>query len=294
MSSSRAHISASDIKGNVLPNFPLLVKLLGFAHRFPTTHIAVRDNISGFEASHRLLLNDVLALRSSLYNSLDRDTRKQLEDGKPTFFMILAGPGYDYTVSFLAILALGGVIVPVSPHVPLQEAIYFAKKSTAVSMLYSPAFCHIARDIQKVVDECFITVETTPSLGVYDLPPSLIFIHSICSLNAQDPGLVIFTSGTTGRPKAVLLPREILSSGSLALAEHFELSHKDVALHCMPVHHIAGISVCFVPFLWSGARLEFEPFDVKRVWERWRSGETTVFGGVVSFLLHILVTNCDI
>lgn len=267
---------------NVLPNFPLLVKLLGFAHRFPPTHIAIKDNISGFGASHIRLLNDVLALRRSLQQSLDKDSRLKLEKGEAIFFLVLAGPGYDYTVSFLAILALGGVIVPVSPHVPLQEAIYFAKKSTATGIVYHPDFSGIVHSIKQHLKTSFVAIETTPSLGLYNFGANEIFIHASHSLNAEKPGLVIFTSGTTGRPKAVVLPREILSSGSMALAEHFELSHKDVALHCMPVHHIAGISVCFVPFLLSGARLEFEPFKIERVWERWRQGGTTVFGGVVS------------
>lgn len=267
---------------NVLPNFPLLVKLLGFAHRFPQSHIAIKDNITGFEASHIRLLNDVLALRRTLHRSLDEATRLRLEKGESVFFLVLSGPGYDYAVSFLAVLALGGVIVPISPHVPLQEAIYFAEKSTATGIVYHPQFVKTVQAIQQHLNTTFVAVETTPSLGSCCLPANEIFIDSRYSLNAEKPGLVIFTSGTTGRPKAVVLPREILSSGALALAEHFELSHKDVALHCMPVHHIAGISVCFVPFLLSGARLEFEPFNIQRIWERWRQGGTTVFGGVVS------------
>lgn len=267
---------------NVLPNFPLLVKLLGFAHRLPPTHIAIRDNVSGIEASHINLLSDVLALRDSLNSSLDEDSRLKLETGRDVFFMVLAGPGYDYTVSFLAVLALGGVIVPVSPRVPLQEAIYFAEKSTATGIIYEPKFLTLVQPLKRHLQGNFVAVETTPSLGAYNLEPRDIYIHPSRSLSPESPGLVIFTSGTTGPPKAVVLPREIISSGAMTLAEHFELSHKDVALHCMPMNHIAGISVCFVPFLLSGARLEFEPFKVEGVWERWKQGNTTVFGGVVS------------
>lgn len=267
---------------NILPNFPLLVKLLGFAHRLPHTHIAIRDNVSGVEASHTSLLNDVLALRDSLHSSLDEDDRLKLETGKDVFFMVLAGPGYEYTVSFLAVLALGGVIVPVSPRVPLQEAIYFAEKSTATGIIFEPRFLTLVQSLKRQLQKSFVAVETTQSLGTYNLESREIYIHPSRSLNPESPGLVIFTSGTTGPPKAVVLPREIISSGAMTLAEHFELSHKDIALHCMPMNHIAGISVCFVPFLLSGARLEFEPFKVERVWERWKQGNTTVFGGVVS------------
>ena len=271
---------------NVLPNFPLLVKLVGFANRLPSSHIALKDLATGFEASHIRLLNDVLSLRKLLFTSLDRQTQNRLLSREEVFFLILANPGYDYAVSFLAVLAIGGIIVPISPHVPIQEAQYFARKSTATAILHHPQFAHVALSIQKYMFEevqtpSFATVQSVNALGRYNLEPNQIFIQANKSLDPEKPGLVIFTSGTTGRPKAVLLPREILSSGAQALADHFELTHRDVALHCMPVHHIAGISVCFVPFLLSGARLEFEPFRVDRVWERWRSGGITVFGGVV-------------
>lgn len=271
---------------NVLPNFPLLVRLLGFANRLPASHIAIKDLTTGFEASHIRLLNDVLSLRASIFESLNQTSQERLVKGEEVFVLVLASPGYDYAVSFLATLAVGAVIVPVSPHVPLQEALYFAEKSTATGIVYQPKFAKVAAAIRERMNSTshasFATVETTPSLGRLNLASNQIYIHPNRSLNPQQPGLVIFTSGTTGRPKAVLLPREILSSGAQALADHFELSHQDVALHCMPVHHIAGISVCFVPFLLTGARLEFEPFRVDRVWERLRNGGITVFGGVVS------------
>lgn len=275
---------------NILPNFPLFQRLLGFAHRFPATQDAIRDIVAKTSASHLQLLNDVLSLRNSVYHLLDHSTRQSLIDGEEVFLSLLAPPGYEYAVGFLTILALGAVVVPIAPHVPLQEALYFAEKSTAKGLIFDPRFAalgtSIADRVCSISQTAFTSVDISHSLYKKILSADEIYISANSSLDPTKAGLVIFTSGTTGKPKAVVLPREILSSGTQALADHYEITPADTALHCMPVHHVAGITVSFIPFLLAGACIEFEPFNVERVWERWRTAGTgernlTVFGGVV-------------
>lgn len=270
---------------DIFPNFPLLVRLLGFSHKFPSDRIAVKDLTTGSSASHIELLNDVLSLRAALYRYLDTQTRQKLAQDIQVSFILLAGPGYEYVVGFLAILSLGGVIVPLSRNVPLKEALYFAEKSTASGIVFQSCLADVSRSIRQHMhrshQSVLHAVDIGVALGLKSLRPSDIHIHPSRSLNPEKPGLMIFTSGTTGKPKGVVLPREILSSGTQVLADHFEITPDDITLHCMPVHHIAGISVCFVPFLLSGACIEFDSFDVERIWNRWRLGNLTVFGGVV-------------
>jgi malonyl-CoA/methylmalonyl-CoA synthetase len=274
---------------NAFPSFPLLVRLLGFAHRFSPDRAAIKDLTNRSSVSHIKLLNDTLALRNEIYRSLDERVRDLLAIDGHVSFLLLAGPGYDYVVGFLAILSLGGIIVPVSPHVPLKEALYFAEKSAASAIVSRESLRGPVTAIQTSVHESrgfalpaiYASQQTTARR---QLQPDEIHIETNRSLSADKPGLMIFTSGTTGKPKAVLLPREIMVSGVQALADHFDVRPSDVALHCMPVHHIAGIVVCFVPFLFGGACIEFDSFDPQRIWERWQHGGLTVFGGVVCSL----------
>lgn len=271
---------------NTLPNFPLFSRLVGYAHRLAPTHDAIRDIVSGTTANHTRLLNDVLSLRNNVHQILDEGTRQSLSRGEEVFLMLLAPPGYQYAVGLLAILALGAVIVPVSPHVPLREALYFADKIASRGILFHPRCSELVTAMREHIcarsNATFTSIDMTPSLSTKNLCADEIYISSRKSLNPMQAGLAIFTSGTTGPPKAVILPREILSSSTQNLADHYSLSPADTALHCMPVHHIAGIAVCFIPFLLAGCTIEFEPFNVERVWERWRKGGLTIFGGVVS------------
>jgi malonyl-CoA/methylmalonyl-CoA synthetase len=266
---------------DTLPNIPLFIRLLGFAHRLPPSQVAVQDNTSGKCASHLQLLNDVLSLRRYLYSLLDIETRMKLERKEEVFMLLLAPPGYEYAVGFLAILALGAAVVPISTHVPLKEALYYAEKSTSRGLVFHPKYTDLSVAIGKKINSSTFMSASITALSSTALTADQIYISSTHSLDPNRAGLVIFTSGTTGPPKAVVLPREMLSSGAQALADHYEITPSDTLLHTMPVHHIAGIVVCFIPFLLAGSAVVFEPFNVQHIWENWKTGRFTVFGGVV-------------
>jgi malonyl-CoA/methylmalonyl-CoA synthetase len=95
---------------NVLPNYNIFSRLLGYASQ--GSAIAVNDVTNGYAATHLQLLTDVLNVRNTLYESLEEGTRQKLWRGEEVFFNLLAPASYEFAVGFLAILAIGGVIVP--------------------------------------------------------------------------------------------------------------------------------------------------------------------------------------
>lgn len=102
---------------NILPNSPLFAKLLRYAHRRPQ-RVVVRDVNAGVEKTHVQLLTDVLALRRVIETTLSPSVRDSLKTGEDVYMSILAPGGYEYTVAFLAILAVGAAAVPLSKWDP--------------------------------------------------------------------------------------------------------------------------------------------------------------------------------
>jgi len=96
---------------HVFPNTPLFSKLLRHAHR---RRLAIRDLRSGVEKTYGELLSDVLGLRAVVEASLDPQVLKRLHGGDEIFIGVLAPGGYEYTVAFLAVLALAAAVVPMS------------------------------------------------------------------------------------------------------------------------------------------------------------------------------------
>ncbi|KAL5373976.1 hypothetical protein DPSP01_012280 [Paraphaeosphaeria sporulosa] len=82
-------------------------------------------------------------------------------------------------------------------------------------------------------------------------------------------GMMLYTSGTTNRPKGVLLAQDILTAQSLSLLQAWEYSSSDVLLHVLPLHHIHGTVNALLTPLFAGSTIEFQfPFNATAVWER--------------------------
>lgn len=296
---------------NVLPNFPLFSKLLRLAHRL-LPPIAVKDIRAGVERNYLDLLIDALRLRNALQRQLSAETLIQLEREDEVFIGLLAAGGYEYTVGFLAILALGAAVVPIgmsapTPQcqlytnnnttavtVPVQEATYFMRTAQCSALLSTDATLPLAQEtITSLRDNpaspqnpsiplLHISTHIAQQSATTVADPTDIVISSSPFLDLNKAGLVIFTSGTTGPPKGVVHRRGQLTENAEIVAEQYRLTDNDTAQHLLPVHHATGIGITLLPYLITGACVEFRSggFDPAWTWDSWRRGGITVFSGV--------------
>lgn len=107
----RTQFVPSHVGDNVLPNLPFFHKLLRYAQRKPS-RIAIRDVNAGIEKTYHDVLSDALAIRGELEKTLSRATLRELAEDKEVYIGLLAPSGYEYTVGFIAIIALGAAVVP--------------------------------------------------------------------------------------------------------------------------------------------------------------------------------------
>ncbi len=88
--------------------------------------------------------------------------------------------------------------------------------------------------------------------------------HQPC--NAGDPAVLLYSSGTTGRPKGALLSHGNLLSNARTLVDAWAFGPADCLLHALPVYHAHGLFVAVGCTLLSGASMCFLPrFDVDAV-----------------------------
>lgn len=279
---------------NILPASPFFNRLVRFANAVPP-RLCVRDDNTGFEATHVQLLTDVLAFRNRIQDGLSPAVQRQLDDREEVFIAVLAAGGYEYTVAMLAALALGAAVVPMTVMLPPEEALYFVTKSRAVAILCSDAAMDLGTAVQDLVrkqdpQSTFKAILTSPSLHNTPLPTAQIKVSSDQYLSDNAAGVVIFTSGTTGPPKGAVMRRGFIHDTALAVADHYDLRPGDTMLHILPVHHATGVGINFFPTLYSGCLIEFKSgsFSAEWLWERWRKGGVTIFSGVPTIYMRMM------
>lgn len=106
----------------------------------------------------------------------------------------------------------------------------------------------------------------------------------------DDDGLLMYTSGTTGRPKGVLLSHaNLIAGGENAVIAH-KLAPDDRALCVLPLYHINGLCVTLMgPLVSGGSVVMPHRFSASKFWDLLREQSCTWFSVVptqISYLLH--------
>ncbi|MFG2072313.1 acyl-CoA synthetase [Nonomuraea maritima] len=104
----------------------------------------------------------------------------------------------------------------------------------------------------------------------------------------DDGCLIMYTSGTTGRPKGALLTHGNLTWNTVNLLVDVPLAHDEVTLVSAPLFHIAALAQTLLPTVLKGGRAILEPsFDVDRTFDLVESERVTVMFGVPSMFAFL-------
>ncbi|CAK7236812.1 hypothetical protein SCUCBS95973_009736 [Sporothrix curviconia] len=242
------------------PTLPRLPVFEAIAKHDPES-TAVVHSLSGRRFRYGELLGDVRKVRDQMIEVAGRTDDL---NGERVGFMV--ENSYDYVVTLLAILAARAIAVPLSPSFPIPELQYIVDHSEALLVVSSPKFD--AKTKELLASELASTpkhLALTKHLGGG--------VHEKVELDehadAGKAGMMLYTSGTTNRPKGVSLPERVMTAQAQSLNKAWEYSADDHLLHVLPLHHIHGtINALYAP-LFSGSSVEFLfPFNADAVWKR--------------------------
>jgi malonyl-CoA/methylmalonyl-CoA synthetase len=186
----------------------------------------------------------------------------------------LVEPGAAYVRALVAIWRAGALAVPLSPLHPRAEL----EHAIAVA---SPRLLLASRSLAPRLAEA---APGQPIVSVEALAGGAPGVDA-----RPDPdgdALMLFTSGTTGRPKGVRLSHRALAATVETLHGAWRWRSDDRLLHVLPLHHTHGVVVALLGALWAGAEVRFAPFRAQEVWETFRS--VTLFMGVPTMYAKLL------
>ncbi len=191
----------------------------------------------------------------------------------------LIAPGFPWVAVLWGIWRAGGIAVPLPLGSPPTELEYFAADTQASALIADDAN---REALARVGDGRHIRV-----LGYNEmLAHQLVTLPNIAS---NRRAMILYTSGTTSRPKGVVTTHENIEAQITSLIEAWEWSGDDRIVLCLPLHHVHGIINVVSCALWSGAVCEMLPrFDAVTVWERIAGGDLTLFMAVPTIYVKLI------
>ena len=182
----------------------------------------------------------------------------------------------------LASMQIGAVFLPLNPAYPSAETRYFLDDSGAKLLISDGAK---RRDIDSIATDLDALERTL------FIDPVSDFVHDLARWSAErdyprpgDPhqtAIMLYTSGTTSRPKGAKITHGNLTANIAALHQAWGWREDDVLLHALPIFHVHGLVVALHGALHAGATAVLaSSFDAAQTLELLTSGRFSVFMGV--------------
>ena len=191
----------------------------------------------------------------------------------------------------IAALACGATIVPINTALSTRE-----REEVLAAAAPDVAIDEAAIAVPAAVVDNETAVATasaragTPAAASrahkHDIAPRALVV---APRSLDDPALLIFTSGTTGRPKSVPLTHGNLAADLDALNAMWRRSAKDRLLHVLPAHHLHGLGLALYGSLLVGSEIVLAPaFDARLVLNVVRTHAINVLMGVPTMYARLV------
>ncbi|KAG9249126.1 hypothetical protein BJ878DRAFT_411329 [Calycina marina] len=239
---------------STLPRLPIFEAI---AKHDPKS-LAVVHSVSGRKFTYGELLEYIADAKDRLVEENDGPV-----EGERIAFLV--ENCIDYVVTLLSVIGAHSIAIPLSPAFPAHELQYIMDHSQATMLLSSKKFEKKAEDVlsgglERVPKH--VKLEKIMGGGQYG---NVVLEDE----RQEEGGMMLYTSGTTSRPKGVLLPLSVMTAQAKSLQTAWNYSTKDRLLHVLPLHHIHGTINAILTPLISGSTIEFIfPFNAAAVWSR--------------------------
>jgi fatty-acyl-CoA synthase len=166
--------------------------------------------------------------------------------------------------AFFASGLLGAVFVPLNTRLAAPEVAYMLTDCGARTLLVGNGVELVAKEL--AADPALAAL---PTLQVAELEPQVAAAPPLgdeVDVALSDPALLLYTSGTTGRPKAATLTHGNLTWNTVNQLAHFDTLSTDRALCIAPLFHAVGLGQVTLPTLFKGGSVDvLDKFDAATV-----------------------------
>lgn len=192
---------------------------------------------------------------------------RQLGVGKGDAVGIFSGNRPEWAIADLAVLKLGGIVVPIYPTLSASLVKYILSDSRMKLIFVENAerFFVIERVRGELPDLANIVIFAHSGVGsekrflkfdemrMAESP----LIGECAAISSNDVATVVYTSGTTGEPKGVVLTHRNIVSNAFSVSKRFEVSCEEVYLSYLPLAHMFERTCGYYAMVFAGASIAY-------------------------------------
>lgn len=201
---------------------------------------------------------------------------------------ILAHNRVEYLDAFFAAGKSGIILVPLSTRLTARELEAIVRDAGLKCLMYGAEAGEAVRSLQETVEVGhYIALDCDDASG----GEVLSYARAVAKASGggwqnepcdpEDIYCLLYTSGTTGKPKGVMLPHRMVVFNGYNTVASWQLRDDDISPIFTPLYHAGGLSVFLVPlFTVGGTIVLHERFDASEAWQAIERERCTVVFGV--------------
>ena len=192
----------------------------------------------------------------------------------------------EWAVSYLAVLTAGGIVVPVDYMMPeneMENLISFSE--SRILIVDEEKYATLMKDSGSSIIR--YSLSEKKDNYVYNVSASVP--EKPVDISVDDTAAILFTSGTTGTPKGVVLSHSNFVNDALLAQGNLNIYHTDVFYALLPLHHSYSMLAVFIETIATGAEVVFAAkLVVKQILSDLKTAKVTMFLGVPMLFNRIL------
>jgi fatty-acyl-CoA synthase len=171
---------------------------------------------------------------------------------------------------------IGAIFVPLNWRLTLEERNYILRDCGAKCVVTHDDYIEQAKGLASPVFS-------------FDQLAAINAVPFKRSSNPKLPAAIIYTGGTTGKPKGVILTNENISSNAINTIVSWGLNEGDVTLTCLPMFHTGGLNALSTPLLMAGGSVVLmQNFETKKAMDLLNMYDCTV-ALLVPTMYHMMI-----
>ncbi|MEK3822065.1 MULTISPECIES: fatty acid--CoA ligase family protein [Cytobacillus] len=251
--------------------------------------------------------------QSSTYGELDgavtkfADGLSKLGVKKGDHIALLLGNSPHFVIGLHGALRLGATVIPINPIYTPDEIGYIVNNGDVKALVTLDLLVPLIEKMHQALPrvENFIICETPQGQASKADPSALSafskmksFTQVIASgdldfkgpeLKDDETAVILYTSGTTGKPKGAMLTHKNLYCNAKDVSDYLHMNENDRVITTLPMFHVFCLTVALNAPLMNGATILIDPkFSPKEIFRLAKKYEPTVFAGVPTMYNFLL------